>query len=188
MIAGSTSTTVRTILHPTDFSEASRKALEYAVSLARGPGSRLVILHVVDTLGPEQLSHGEILSGPQPETYHQRLWNDFQGQIQLPVLPEPVELVLGAGEPEDVIVGIAAEKKCDLIVMADHDHEGLQGWLFRSVTEHVIRQATCSVLIVKEATTRPGADLEKNTGQQLSSLSRKIGPVRPSADDCPEQC
>ena len=38
---------LKTILHPTDFSEPSRYALELACTLAREQGARVVLLHVL---------------------------------------------------------------------------------------------------------------------------------------------
>jgi nucleotide-binding universal stress UspA family protein len=42
---------VRTILHPTDFSDRSRAAFEVASSLARDQKAVLVVLHVNDEAG-----------------------------------------------------------------------------------------------------------------------------------------
>jgi len=39
---------IRTVLHPTDFSERSEFAFRLACSLARGYGARLVVLHVAE--------------------------------------------------------------------------------------------------------------------------------------------
>ena len=47
-------TAIRTILHPTDFSEPSAAALELACSIASHHGARLVILHVA----PYELAKG----------------------------------------------------------------------------------------------------------------------------------
>jgi nucleotide-binding universal stress UspA family protein len=39
---------IRTILHPTDFSERSANAFQLACSLARDSGARLIVLHVLE--------------------------------------------------------------------------------------------------------------------------------------------
>ena len=39
---------IKTILHPTDFSAASRYALELAYSMARDHGARVVLLNVIE--------------------------------------------------------------------------------------------------------------------------------------------
>jgi len=58
-----------TILHPTDFSDYSRQAFQIAVDLARNYGAKLLILHVVETLGPENVTFGEVAGQLEPEAY-----------------------------------------------------------------------------------------------------------------------
>ena len=50
--------TLQTILHPTDFSPSSDYAFRLANTLARDHGSKLIVLHVAATLGPELLTYG----------------------------------------------------------------------------------------------------------------------------------
>ena len=51
----------KTILCPVDFSDASIRALEYALSLAQQADARLILLHVIENvlgdIGAEQLGH-----------------------------------------------------------------------------------------------------------------------------------
>jgi nucleotide-binding universal stress UspA family protein len=53
------------------------------------------------------------------------------------------------GTPYEEILKAQQEKKADLIVMGSHGQSGLVRHLMGSVTEKVIRQAKCSVLLVK---------------------------------------
>ena len=53
------------------------------------------------------------------------------------------------GDPPEVIVDIASEKKADLIAMGTHGRRGLKRLLMGSVTSAVIVQAPCDVLVVK---------------------------------------
>jgi nucleotide-binding universal stress UspA family protein len=48
---------LRTILVPTDFSEASKEALPYAVALARQFGAGITLIYVVPTTVPAELRH-----------------------------------------------------------------------------------------------------------------------------------
>jgi nucleotide-binding universal stress UspA family protein len=138
------------ILHPTDYSPLSEATLRYALALARDYRARLVVLHVVDTLGPEQISYGEAASQPQPEAYRQRLWNEFHQRVCLPHPELDTEFVLSEEDPATAIVNTAAHFRCDLIVMGTHGRHGLQRFLGGSVTEQVIRLASCPVLVVKD--------------------------------------
>jgi nucleotide-binding universal stress UspA family protein len=58
---------LKAILHPTDFSPHSDYALRLAGSLAHDHEARLIVLHVVLTLGPELVTYGEVTSQLQPE-------------------------------------------------------------------------------------------------------------------------
>lgn len=138
----------KTILYPTDYSEPSGIALAYAVALAHAQAARLVVLHAVETLGPENVTYGEIASRPQPDGYRQRLWNDLH-QVR-PSLPDVhMEYLLSEADPAEAILRIAEKSQCDLIVMGSHGRGGLKCWLMGSVAEKVVRRARCPVLVVK---------------------------------------
>jgi nucleotide-binding universal stress UspA family protein len=138
----------RTILHPTDYSELSHAALKYAVEEARFRRAGLIILHTVDTLGPENITFGEVASARQPDAYRQRLWDELHHET--PGDPTvPVEYLLAEEDPVEAIVRTAAERHCDLIVLGSHGRQGLQRLLNGSVAEQVMRRAPCPVLVVK---------------------------------------
>src|SRR6516165_4115000 len=139
----------KTILCPTDYSELSQAALDYAAALAHHHGGRLVILHAVETLGPENVTYGEAVSRPQPDAYRQRLGDDLR-RIQAPVSNVPVEHVLSDEDPVEAILRTAAERGCDLIVLGSHGRSGLKRLLMGSVADQVVRKASCPVLVVKE--------------------------------------
>jgi nucleotide-binding universal stress UspA family protein len=136
------------VLHPTDYSERSRPALMAAAELAATHGADLVLLHVVETLGPEALTFGEIYSGRQPESYRQRLF----GQLRQ-ARPQQAGLhVVYVLSEEDVVTSIlrtANDLACDLIVLGTHGAGGWARWLTGSIAEEVVRRAPCPVLVVK---------------------------------------
>jgi nucleotide-binding universal stress UspA family protein len=147
---------IETILHPTDYSALSHDAFHYAIGLARALNASIKVLHVAETLGPENLTYGEAVSQLQPQAYQQRLWEEF-----LRLTPaEPgiaMERLLREGDPAEEIIR-AANLGCDLIVMGTHWRRGLRRWLEGSVAESVIRGVSCPVLVVKPsepAQTRP---------------------------------
>ena len=139
----------RIILHPTDFSECSTYAFHVAADLAKEHGALLLVLHVVDTLGPENITYGEATSQLQPEGFQHRLWEEFRRQI--PSLPAEVALrpLLAEGDPATAIDRTAREQHCDLIIMGTHGRTGLDHLLMGSVAERVVRYVPCPVLIVK---------------------------------------
>lgn len=136
------------ILHPTDYTEESRPALREAVELAHQHGAGLVLLHVVETLGPEKLTYGEVSEGPQPELYRERLLDELHHAR--PADPDlRVEYVLSEEDVVTAILRTAADLDCDLVVMSSYGTTGLARWFSGSVAEEVVRRAPCPVLVVK---------------------------------------
>ena len=136
------------ILHPTDYTEVSRPALHYAAELAHDHGASLVILHVVDTLGLENVPYGEMASPKQPEGYRRQLWEELH-RVRPSETHVHVEYVLSEEDPVTAILRTATDFGCDLIVLGSR---GITGWkriLVGSIAEEVVRRAACPVLVVK---------------------------------------
>lgn len=141
---------IRTILHPTDFSVHSEWAFRLACSLARDHGSRLVVLHVIppDVHGERIVVYGERGSASiRPRGYYQAL--EKLCQLRASDLKVSIEQQLEEGEPDAIILRVARESNCDLIVMGTHGRTGLRRLLMGSVAEEVVRKAPCAVLTVK---------------------------------------
>ena len=135
---------LHTLLHPTDFSEPSDFAFELACALARDYGARLLIVHAV----PPPLFHGEVVDRREDTGFIEGIRGLLQRRR--PADPEvPVEHVLDDGDPAGVIVHLAQERRCDLIVMGTHGRTGLGRLLLGSVAERVMRTAPCPVLTVR---------------------------------------
>jgi nucleotide-binding universal stress UspA family protein len=146
---------IRTILHPTDFSEASSLAYQMACSLARDRGARVVVLHVV----PPPLFRAEAVARAGPDDYHTQLVNEFLLPLHPPDPAVPLEHRLIDGEPDRAIVRTAGELGCDLIVMGTHGRRGLARLLLGSVAEKVLRAAPCPVLLVRASPPAPADSL-----------------------------
>jgi nucleotide-binding universal stress UspA family protein len=138
----------RVILHPTDFSEFSAYAFRIAVDLARQNDAALLVLHVAETLGPENVTYGEVATHLEPENYHKRLFDDLRQAVPAPE-GVPVHYVLAGGDPAQEIERVAREHACDLIVMGTHGRTGLTRLFMGSIAEEVVRLAPCPVLVAK---------------------------------------
>jgi nucleotide-binding universal stress UspA family protein len=154
------------ILHPTDFSERSAYAFHIALDLARQHQAKILILHVVETLGPENVSYGEATATLQPEGYQQRLWDDIRRVQPPPGSAIVVEHLLAEGDPASQIPRVAHDYHCDLIVMGSHGHTGLRHLFLGSVAEKVVRLSHCPVLISKQVW--PPGSAESGPGSQPS--------------------
>jgi len=136
---------LRTILHPTDFSERSEFALRLACALARDYSARLIVLHTVTI--PTAV-FGEGVVPPDIDAYQEEMSEKLQ-RLEVPVADVDVERRLRRGDPVAEILRLAEDGACDLIVMGTHGRTGLGRLLMGSVAEQVVRRAPCPVLTVK---------------------------------------
>jgi nucleotide-binding universal stress UspA family protein/quercetin dioxygenase-like cupin family protein len=153
---------IRTILHPTDFSENSHYAFQTACSLAKDHQAVLILLHVVPPLV------APIMPEPAPNPLVSADTQDClkRWQFAWPQPPDPsvrVEHRVAEGNAPGEILHLARALKCDLIVMGTHGRTGLDRFLTGSVAEEVLRQALCPVLVVR----MPPAMPETETAVQV---------------------
>lgn len=138
---------IRTILFPTDLSEASESALGVAFSLARDYHAHLIILQVASFGGAVPYSELERIL-KQSSGYRHEL-EDKLRQCQRPECKAEFRVV--EGDSAEQIVRVAQEARCDLIVMGSHGRTGLARLLMGSVAEKTLRNAPCPVLLVKHS-------------------------------------
>jgi nucleotide-binding universal stress UspA family protein len=159
---------VRTVLHPTDFSEYSDCAFRVACALALDYGARLVILHVT---APAVDGYGEGIMPPPPADYLEPLRARLH-QLQPLYRQITVEHQLVEGDAAAEILRTAAATQCDMIVLGTHGRAGLRRLLMGSTAEQVMRRARCPVLAVKaplakgrprlkRATVEPGTTIDE---------------------------
>ncbi len=140
---------LRHILVTTDFSEASKKALPYAVALARKFEAALTLLYVVPGHLPADISHvGIVLEEKRLiAEAHERLPRFREAELD-PHLH--VETLVVNGSPAHEICQTAEAQGADLIVISHQGYTGLKRFLLGSVTEKVVRHSPCPVLVVRE--------------------------------------
>jgi len=136
---------IHTILHPTDFSDRSRFALQMAAALARDYAARLVIVHVAT---PTPVVYGEGVVPVQPDDYKDELRSHLN-TLQVEGGEIHAERLLVDGDPATEILRLAGEMNADLVVMGTHGRTGLSRLLMGSVAEQVVRRVDCPVLTVK---------------------------------------
>ena len=133
---------IEKILYATDFSSYSNQAYFHAVALAQTHGASLTILFVYT---PDMITPGS----EGDEEADRRYWQSQLEQIR-PVDPRiPVRHVFQTGDPAEEIVRFGRDAGVNLIVMGTHGRTGLERLLMGSVAERVLRDASCSVLVVK---------------------------------------
>lgn len=141
---------LKKILIPVDFSECSRKALRYAIPLARQFGARLILLHVVQmnyAYGESMALDYSLLERQLIDAGAEQLARVARNEIEEAI---PSETLVRNGGAAREIVAAARELECDLIIISTHGHTGLKHVFLGSTTERVVRHAPCPVLVVRE--------------------------------------
>lgn len=148
------------ILVPVDFSEFALESTRVAMEWGELYGAQTDLLHVANRGRPE--SDGET---PPPETDEP----DRNGvspdcstlstpRSQLVELAKagrrfdvPTNLHVENGDVADAITDFADRHETDLVVMSTHGRTGIKRFVLGSVTETVLRQASCPVLTIRNA-------------------------------------
>lgn len=143
---------IHRILVPTDFSEHSQRATEYALSLAERMGASVDLLHVWEPpphLEPETLVMVPGDPGAQLEmvglAQAGRLLHAWAERHQSG--PVPLHVHLERGPAADTIVRFV-QGGYDLVVMGTHGRTGLARLFMGSVAQKVAARASCPVLTV----------------------------------------
>lgn len=138
----------RSFLFPTDFSDASLKALPNAISFSNHFGARLIFLHVAPFSGATTL--GSILKEQEDARLKllTRLRDFLPSNASLSVTPE---FMIEFGDHGEQILNTAHSAKVDLIILGlDHTRHGRGvSHLPTTTTYRVVSQAPCSVLTVR---------------------------------------
>ena len=139
------------ILCPTDFSEPAFVALKRAEELARHFAADLIVAHVIPTLpGPHSFPDPQEPLNFEVPLFQQELAIKAEHMLKDLVSHHQAETrdMVTTGDAAPEILRIAQQEHVDLIVIASH---GLTGWrrlVHGSVSEKVVRQATCPVLTI----------------------------------------
>ena len=140
----------QTILCPTDFSEVSQKAMEYAVHFASFHQAKILLLNVVDHL--QGFDHYQILAiTPQEiaEKMEKQARKDLNALAKKIKNAVEIEKIVRQGKAFVEIIKTAKERNADLIIMGSHGRSGLPHILIGSVAEKVVRNAPCPVLVYR---------------------------------------
>ncbi len=142
---------IKKILCPTDFSEYSFEALEYAKELARNFGAKLYVLHIiyepVEYTGfyVPHISFDKIRT--EIEVGAKKLMKELKDSKLKGF--ENVETMIIFGVPDDEIIKFAVDKEIDMIVIGSAGKRGLEKFVFGSTAEKVVKKSPCSVMCIK---------------------------------------
>lgn len=139
------------ILVPIDFSEHSKKALQYAIPFAEQFKASIDLLYVVEpTVYPADFSFGQVGFPSVEDELRNRGGVELEGMVKREIGNRvPARCVVRTGKAFNEIDQYAKEESVDLIIIATHGHSGMEHVLFGSTAEKVVRYAPCPVLIVR---------------------------------------
>ena len=142
---------IQRVLVPVDFSDYSRKALNYATDFAASVEAEIFIVYVFrpvfEDIEAGLLSEQVQITGEMQQHARNRLEKLVEEEIAGRV---PASIAIRIGRPFLEICRAAEEYEADLIIIATHGHTGVQHLLFGSVAEKVVRKAPCPVLTLRE--------------------------------------
>jgi nucleotide-binding universal stress UspA family protein len=144
------------ILCPVDLSDTSGRALGHALRLARWYGAQLTVMQVIwadppVTYPARVASRSATVLSPATRAELLEELRQFEGLHA--ITDVRIEAVLREGAIVTQILEEARAREAGLIVMGTHGIGGFARFLLGSVTERVLRQATCPVMTVGPSST-----------------------------------
>jgi nucleotide-binding universal stress UspA family protein len=142
---------IKNIVVPTDFSELSLSAFNYAKDLAETMDAKIHLITVIDNTPPMLSKHDKTVSeSVMMESVEQ------QAKKQMAELAEEINddndidiiQVIRKGVDYEEIVKYSNESHADLIVLATHGRTGVLHTLLGSVAEKVIQYSKRPVLVI----------------------------------------
>ncbi len=155
------------LLVPLDGGAAAESALAHAVALACAFGSELVLLRVVPLGAAAHVlpiaPWGEVGGAPiDPFCANALVTAETEAQVYLETAARPlrartlrVTALVKTGLVADQIIATALEQKIALLVMAADEPAALRRLVLGSVTDEVLRRASCPVFLVRVAPVAP---------------------------------
>lgn len=139
------------IVHPTDFSPASRAAFAKAVKLAKADRAELVMVHVLAPIVPTADGYVTADLYATMEAAARRYGTKQLQKLVARARKAGVRArgLLLEGNVQDRIVAAARRQRADMIVIGTHGRTGFARFVLGSVASRVVAHAGCPVLTVR---------------------------------------
>jgi nucleotide-binding universal stress UspA family protein len=142
---------LRRILVPIDFSDHSKKALQYAIPFAEQFKASIDLLYVVEpAIYPADFSFGQVGFPAVEDELRDRGGEELEALVAREIGGRvDARSAVRTGKAFHEIGQYAQDESIDLIIIATHGHSGMEHVLFGSTAEKVVRHAPCPVLVVR---------------------------------------
>ena len=137
---------LKNILVPVDGSEGADHAIIHAVSLAEKYGAKIHFLYVANI---NQLAINALLSDAILESVTKAGNIILEGAVSKVPAGIETSTTSDTGSPAVVILDFAENNNIDLIVMGSRGLGVVKGVLLGSVSQYIVEQAKCPVMVVK---------------------------------------
>jgi len=137
---------INKILIAYDGSDPSKKAIDYAISLAEKYCAEVTVLSVVRIPEVPDDVETEAIIDEATDSYR-REFESFKTCFATLNLKAAFEVRVG--HPADQVVSFADEIKADLIVLGHRGRSKISRWLLGSISRRVLSYAHCSVFLVR---------------------------------------
>ncbi|MFN2190685.1 MAG: universal stress protein [Candidatus Promineifilaceae bacterium] len=139
-----------------DGSRLAEQALEPGIEISRLLGCETSILRVdqeeklssvemgfLDVASSDLCQEVALENADRVSYYVDCVARKFETDVQ------PIKRVVKRGKPAENILMYIEKEKIDLVAIATHGYSGLRRWAYGSVTEKILRNADCAMLVVR---------------------------------------
>jgi nucleotide-binding universal stress UspA family protein len=150
-----------------DGSEGSRTALIHAVDLMHNrPNTSLIVAYVNDDVVGEDIAYSNESVGSAPilndmtvapqatntpqylaREYAQQMTESIQTQLDRHHIDAQILAI--DGQPARALANLAETEKADVIIVGNSGKSGFQKFFVGSVSEKIVKESPCTVIVVK---------------------------------------
>jgi len=147
------------ILYTTEFSESWKEVFIHALGIAKQYKAKLTVLYVLNTELIDLLTFDVGLERSSSIDKKFTEAKEFTSNIRAKVvekisdafgkdLLEEINILVERGNPVKIILSLAEEKECDLIVMGFKGKTGLEDYTIGSTVNRVLHRSKLPVLVI----------------------------------------
>jgi nucleotide-binding universal stress UspA family protein len=146
---------IRRILVTTDFSEGSKRVLEYAFDLKDLVGGELYLLHAIETSAAMYfgIQQGTFLDGRKDTIAKMEEWAKnwlLNVTPQKYVKDSSVHHVVRVGKVADVISTVVKDFNADIVIVGTREHGATHQYLIGSTADKILRRIDTPLLTVRK--------------------------------------